>query len=265
MRNIILALALGALFAVPAIAQQTAAPPAAQPAQPNVVERIDGAVRGFFNRVFGGNKPAPAEAPKAAPAAADSAPVPPVAPAAQAPAAPAAAAETAPAAQAPVASPSASAPASTPGPVPAAAPRVRSAEAQPAEVPIARSSDRGLHDAIARGDYDAALKMLEQGASVEGKDSNSGASVLHFAVMRGRLPIIDLLIARGADVNSKTKTGTTPTHTAVLYGQLPAIELLAVRRADLNAKSNSGITPLQLAVAAKKDVIAERLKELGGR
>jgi ankyrin repeat protein len=107
--------------------------------------------------------------------------------------------------------------------------------------------------------------MIEQGADIEAKDAEAGGSVLHFAVMKGKLPIIDLLVSRGADINSRTKTGTTPLHTAVLYGQLQAVEYLAAKGADVNAQSASGTTPLRLAIAAKKEPIAARLRELGAR
>ncbi len=219
MRRLILAFACGAFIALPALAQQAGG-------EPNVIERIDGAVRGFFNRIFGGQENKPVQA----------------------------------------------SPAPTPAPVaqespaqPAAAPAQATPLAQETAVSAARAADRGLHDAIAQGDYPSALKMIEDGADIESKDANAGGSVLHFAVQKGKLPIIDLLVSRGADINSRTKTGTTPLHTAVFYGHLHVVEYLVSRGADINAQSASGATPLVLAVAAKKEPIAARLRELGAR
>lgn len=219
MRRLILALACGAFIALPALAQQPGG-------EPNVIERIDGAVRGFFNRIFGGQESKPAQA---APAPSP-APVP----------------------QAPPAQPATAPAQATPPPPESAA-------------PVVRAADRGLHEAISRDDYASALKMIEDGADIEAKDANAGGSVLHFAVQKGKLPIIDLLVSRGADINSRTRTGTTPLHTAVFYGHLPVVEYLVSRGADINAQSASGATPLVLAIAAKKDPIAERLRELGAR
>ena len=122
-----------------------------------------------------------------------------------------------------------------------------------------------MHDALTRGDYEAAQKSIEQGADIEAKDPGTGASVLHFAVMKGRQALIELLVARGADINSRTKNGTTPLHTAALYGQAEAVEYLVGKGADINAQSVSGATPLQLATAANDKKIAARLKELGAR
>lgn len=212
MRKLILALVCGALVAMPALAQQD---------EPNPLESIGNAIRGLFDRIFGGEEkpaeaPAPAEAPKPPPAEA-------VAP--------------------------------QPPPPPAAF----------KGTPVARTVDRGLHEAVTRGDLESVLKMLDRGGDIEAKDPGAGASPLHFAVMKGGMPIIDLLVRRGADVNSRTRNGTTPLHTAVLYSRLEVAEFLAGKGADLNAKSVSGATPLALAVAAKNEPIAARLRELGGR
>lgn len=219
MRKLILALVCGVLIALPAFAQ-------APQAEPNVLESIGEAVKGFFNRIFGGAESKPEEA---APA---ETPKPPAEPTAQPPA-----------------------PAKTPAP-PAAAFK---------GTPIARTVDKGLHDAIARGDYESALKMIDRGADVEAKDPGAGASALHFAVMKGSQPVIELLVSRGADVNSRTRNGTTPLHTAVLYARLEVAEFLVEKGADVNAQSVSGTTPLALAIAAKNEPIAARLRELGAR
>ena len=73
MRGLILAVVCGVLVALPALAQQSQA-------EPNPLESIGNAVRGFFNRIFGSeeSKPqetspaeaAPAETPKPQPEAA---------------------------------------------------------------------------------------------------------------------------------------------------------------------------------------------------
>ena len=127
------------------------------------------------------------------------------------------------------------------------------------------SSPQPLHEALARGDYGSALKLIEQGADIEAKDPGAGASALHYAVMGGKMPIIELLIARRADVNSRTKNGTTPLHTAVLYNRIDAARLLLDNGADINAQSASGATPLQLSEAAKNKEIEDLLRGRGAR
>ena len=135
--------------------------------------------------------------------------------------------------------------------------------AQPVAVTPHASPSLSLQGAIARGDYASALKMIEGGADIEAKDPGAGASALHYAVMKGDMPLVALLVQRGADVNSRTKSGTTPLHTAVLYGRYEIVEYLLDKSAEINAKSASGATPLSLADAARFERIAKMLRERG--
>lgn len=131
--------------------------------------------------------------------------------------------------------------------------------------PAAQAAPASLHSVVAKGDYETASKMVAQGIDIEAKDPGTGASVLHYAVMRGNPEVLQLLLERGADVNSRTKTGTTPLHTAVLYNRYEVAEKLLEKGADINAQSTSGVTPLALASAAKNRVIAELLRSRGGK
>ncbi len=221
----LVALVLAAALAGPALAQQQA--------EPGVFDRL----RGFFNRIFSDDTK-PAEESQQKPA-----PVPAVKP------------RAAPVDQrraAPVES----------RPAPAAEPM-----APPPVKPTAsaQASARSLHEFIAKGDYGTALTMIEQGADVEAKDPGAGASALHYAVMRGRMPLIDLLISRGVNVNSRTKMGTTPLHTAVLYARLEVAELLVDAGADINAQSASGATPLAIAEAARNTPLTAMLRARGAK
>ena len=226
------ALAAGLACGLPGLAQEGKAP-----SDPSVTERLGGAIRGFFQSIFGSRE---GELPAPTPRNADHTPSPPPAgvPAAQEPAAQAA---PAPASPKPAA-PSPAAVTATP-------------EAQPAS--------QSLHSAIAKGDYASAMKMIEGGVDIEMKDPGAGASALHYAVMKGALPMVGLLLQRGADVNSRTKSGTTPLHTAVLYGHFEVAEYLLEKGADVNAKSASGVTPLNLALAANFQRIEKLLRGRG--
>ena len=207
-----------------------AAPVSAQPSEPSLPEQLIEGIRGFFRSIFGGGE----EKPPAQPAEERPAEITQEPPAAGGPK------EVA---------------------KEASKPR---AEAQPvAATPSAQTVPLSLHAVVAKGDIDAARKMVEQGADIEARDPGTGASVLHYAVMRGNPDILALLMGRGADVNSRTKNGTTPLHTAVLYNRYEVAELLINRGADVDAKSASGATPLALASAAKNRTIAELLRARG--
>ena len=151
-------------------------------------------------------------------------------------------------------------PAAQPAPQPAAQPASAPAVAA---TPNAAAVPLSLHSAIAKGDYVNALKMIEQGTDIEGKDPGAGASALHYAVMKGEMPLVGLLVQRGADVNSRTKSGTTPLHTAVLYGRFEVAEYLLDKGSEVNAKSASGATPMSLATAAGYARIAKMLRARG--
>jgi ankyrin repeat protein len=140
------------------------------------------------------------------------------------------------------------------------------AEAEPTKpTPIALVEPLSLHAVVAKGDFENARKLVEQGADVEAKDPGTGASVLHYAVMRGNPEILQFLLGRGVDVNSRTRNGTTPLHTAVLYNRYEVAELLLNKGADVGAKSTSGATPLAIATAAKNRTIAELLRARGAQ
>jgi Ankyrin repeats (3 copies) len=150
-------------------------------------------------------------------------------------------------------------PAASPASPPASSP------ASPADITPSAVATQSLQAAIAKGEYPAAVRMIEQGVDVEAKDSGAGASALHYAVMKGEMPLVSLLLQHGADVNSRTRSATTPLHTAVLYRRTEIAEYLIDKGADVNARSLSGATPLGLALAANFHTIEDMLRRRGGQ
>ena len=217
-----------------ALAQQREPAPSA-PSE-NVFEAIGGAIRGIFQSIFG-ERSRQEETPNPQQQQQQQQSPPP----------------------APAVRPDQDAAAKEPAPAQPAAPD------QPVTAtPSAQAAPQSLQSAIAKGDYPGAMKMIEQGTDIEAKDPGAGASALHYAVMKGSQSMIGFLVQRGADVNSRTKSGTTPLHTAVLYNHYEVAEYLIGKGADVNAKSTSGVTPLALALAAKYKHIEKLLRERGG-
>jgi hypothetical protein len=208
---------------------------AQEPAAPGIIERITGSItegaRDVFNFFFSGARQEK----------------------------PAAALEPTPASPAP-----APAPAPQPDPPAAAAPATPPAPAQVAPVAQAPGS-ASLPAAIARGDYAAALALIEQGVDLELRDEDTGASALHFAVMKGRMQLVEKIVARRADVNSRTRNGTTPLHTAVVYARKEIAEFLLDNGADINARSARGVSALEFARDARNQPIADMLRERGAK
>ncbi|WP_244642475.1 ankyrin repeat domain-containing protein [Phyllobacterium sp. 628] len=127
--------------------------------------------------------------------------------------------------------------------------------------PNGRDSGGDPHFAIAIRDKKADLvaKMLACGADVNLK-SQEGWAPLHTAAYYGPASVIDLLIAKGADVNmAGDYDKMTPLHMAASYGDDPAVvKALLKHGADKTAKTGSGKTALDLA--ADKPEIAKLLK-----
>ncbi len=86
---------------------------------------------------------------------------------------------------------------------------------------------------------------------------NSGhESPLGLAVIWGRLYIVEKLIAFGTDVNLKGDSGTAPIHSAACGTsefRIPILDLLLINGADLESEDLFGHTPLRFAVV-RRDV-----------
>lgn len=99
--------------------------------------------------------------------------------------------------------------------------------------------------------------LVAAGADVNGKNIR-GYSPLLLAVELADRSIIGLLLDKGADINLSGYGGTTPLIEAVMLNRgLSIVELLLARGAEVNASDNNGITPLIIAtIRGQKDVVA---------
>ncbi|NET90538.1 MAG: hypothetical protein F6K45_20995 [Kamptonema sp. SIO1D9] len=90
--------------------------------------------------------------------------------------------------------------------------------------------------------------LLNHGARVNEKTGTFRFSPLHIASIdnRGKVSqnICEILIAHGADINSKDKSGETPLHWAAKTGNQAIVELLINYGSDVNALNFSNQTPL---------------------
>lgn len=91
-----------------------------------------------------------------------------------------------------------------------------------------------------------------------------GSPALHDAALKGRVDMLKVLLAKGADVNHKTNTGATPLHDAAIGGHVEAVRILLEHGANVNAReTESGDTPLYMAAAMGRDQVAALLLEKG--
>jgi len=134
-------------------------------------------------------------------------------------------------------------------------------EVKPVEpVAGAKAPDISILDAVHKGNIEAVKQHLAAGADVE--FDIYGLSVLDLAAGEGHKEIAELLIAEGADVNTKPgDEETTPLHLAAMNGHTEVAELLIAKGADVNAKCVDGKTPLYYAKGETVDL----LRKYGGK
>src|SRR5262249_7482665 len=89
--------------------------------------------------------------------------------------------------------------------------------------------------------------LLDYGASVDDR-GRYGLTALHYAVRGGKLPLIKLLLERGAQVGALDGDGLTPlvhlSKTRSKSDPIPVLELLLANGADLDARDENGGTLL---------------------
>src|SRR5439155_9875077 len=84
--------------------------------------------------------------------------------------------------------------------------------------------------------------LLDYGARVDDR-GRYGLTALHYAVRGGKLPLIKLLLERGAEVNALDGDGLTPllhlSKTRSKADPIPVLELLAARGANVDARDET--------------------------
>jgi ankyrin repeat protein len=121
-----------------------------------------------------------------------------------------------------------------------------------------------LHLAVVAGDADIVARLLKAGARGDARDEDD-ATPLHYAaghLGKPSLPILTLLLDAGADVNARTAGAFTPLHSAVEARRSDLVEVLLARGADLHAVSGRG-TPLAASAISEDPAIFELLLARG--
>jgi ankyrin repeat protein len=124
------------------------------------------------------------------------------------------------------------------------------------------AANRKLMVASIRGDKERALEALAEGADVNSY-GNIGMTPLHLAARHNNWDIVQLLIFRGAILDSRTVDGRTPLHLAAAGGYTDIVRLLLFACADCRAQARDHVTPLDLALIARHLNVAKLLELFG--
>ena len=77
--------------------------------------------------------------------------------------------------------------------------------------------------------------------------------------------MVELLIAKGADIDIQNSSGRTPVHEACVTGRKDVVELLIAKDASINARDDKGQTALSLAKGKGHEEVVELLKKHGAK
>ncbi len=118
---------------------------------------------------------------------------------------------------------------------------------------------QGIFDAVKANDLAGVKAMIGKDASLLRAKDAAGMTPLHVAAANGWLPIAELLLAQGADLNAVNIQLKTPLHVAIENEKDMTARLLIEKGSDLGKKDFVGDTPLHAAVNGDRTNIVELL------
>ena len=121
-----------------------------------------------------------------------------------------------------------------------------------------------IHEAARRGNTPEVKAILDAYPDLENSRLDyAGETPLHAAASFEHKDVVELLIARGADVNASDDDGNTPLFRYLV--DRPVVELLIARGADADARDDDGKTPLDHAIEAENGHVVRLLKKHGAK
>ena len=101
-------------------------------------------------------------------------------------------------------------------------------------------------------------RLIAAGASLATRDRTGGTALTH-AARSGRVDMVRLLVASGADVNQRDIGGATPLSIAIETSHGPAARALIDAGADVELAGHAGVTPLIAAAYNGNLVVLDAL------
>jgi ankyrin repeat protein len=119
-----------------------------------------------------------------------------------------------------------------------------------------------LSAAAAAGNRAMVELLLSRGANVNSKDSH-GKTALHIAAEKEFPTVAEVLLANKADANAQDNSGNTPLFSAANNGSLKLVAMLLAAGANPNLPNKQGLTPLVLPAAHRSSEIVKALLAAG--
>jgi ankyrin repeat protein len=99
--------------------------------------------------------------------------------------------------------------------------------------------------AAVRGGHAELVKFLiNRKANVNLADPCDGKTALHWATVGVNIPMIELLMSKGAKHDVRSEVGSSPLHVAAMNGHNEAVACLLDHGADINSADIMGNIPL---------------------
>lgn len=127
----------------------------------------------------------------------------------------------------------------------------------------ATSNANMLTRAIETGDVEAVRSHLDEHADALSAPDEDGQPPLHVALQEGCREIVELLLQRGAAIETLGYHGWHPLHIPASLGNLELVDLCLAHGADIEARSHTGQTPLHKAASSRSVAVVRRLLEAG--
>lgn len=125
---------------------------------------------------------------------------------------------------------------------------------------------KALIAAIRHNHHEIAEMLLKNGADVNTSDDYYQYTLMHFVASNGNMRLFNTLRANPSlELNTKSKDGSTPLHLAAYNGYVPLVEALLAAGAETEIENNEGLTAADVALkrgqqqAAK--IIQQKMRE----
>ena len=124
---------------------------------------------------------------------------------------------------------------------------------------------KAVHEAALAGDTKKLETLLAADPNAITIGDSNGDTALHLAAFHRKLPAVQLLLKRNANVDARNHVGMTALHLAARIGDVQIVKALLDYTADPNVRDSGGWTPLKWAVSKHNDLVADTLRAHGAR